>query len=285
VIGPTGCRLFSFPRCLPKRPCNNVKQLNVSPYSENIVASIRTPRVTRETGNEPIEYSGGNSDIKHKLWIVDMKDLEDQRGRDAVGITAEVNTDLKKKVIIHLLPPAVAVAIKTHRAAELLCEGNDVSLLPGPTHRPDVQALAFRPPHITKERDLALAKFRIKIDFLEVIEQAFDEWRIPKRRLDKVPGGKKLVQKDGAIFWLNNKRPLIRITLPEGLHRLESDFIPVSIEQMRLLFSTKLDDPVLPDPVDRETKRLECELCRTSTRPVRHPVQKRMFFHHLQLSS
>ena len=75
---------------------------------------------------------------------------------------------------------------------------------------------------------------------------------------------------------------MIRSALSKGLHRFQGDFIPVSIEQMRLLFSAKLDDPVLPRLVDRETKRLKCELRRTSTRPVRYGAQKRMFFHQIQ---
>jgi hypothetical protein len=121
-------------------------------------------------------------DGKNVLWIVDVKDSEHQRWLPyAVGITPEVNANLEDKAAIDLLPPAVAVTFKSQGAAESFYEGSDVAFPPGPSHRLDAQALTFRLMQMTKKGDLALPKFFIKIDFLDTIEQAFDQWRIPKR--------------------------------------------------------------------------------------------------------
>jgi hypothetical protein len=200
----------------------------VSFDSENIIAGIATSGVNREFWNKAIENSGA-SDEKHKFWIVHVEDPEYQWGPYAVGVTSEINTNLKDKVSIDLLTPAVAVMFKTEPYAEFFREGNNVSLFPGPSCRLDAQALTFRTLQITTSDDLALPKLRIEPDFLDAIEQAFDKRRRPKRRFDKISGGKKLVQKDGAIFWLNNKCPLIGIALSKRLHRFQGDFIPVSI--------------------------------------------------------
>jgi len=62
---------------------------------------------------------------------------------------------------------------------------------------------------------------------------------------------------------------------------VDSDLVPVSVEQVQFFFSTKLNRSGLPRFVDEESSFLECLLRRTSPYPFRQGVKERMFFHSL----
>jgi hypothetical protein len=83
---------------------------------------------------------------------------------------------------------------------------------------------------------------------------------------------------------LKSEMPHIGIALSYGQHGLQSDFVPVSVEQLRLMLSAKPDDLVLPNMVSGEAESLECALRWTSAGPFRHPPEKRMVFRRLRFT-
>ena len=68
--------------------------------------------------------------------------------------------------------------------------------------------------------------------------------------------------------------------LSSAPHCLQRDFIPVSIDQVRLMFTTELNHSILPCPVDQEAPRFKGKLGRNAAWPFFQDVQKRVIFHH-----
>ena len=112
-----------------------------------------------------------------------------------------------------------------------------------------------------------------------MLKQASEKGRSLKWRLNKIPGCEELVQKCRTVFWFNTKIPRLGMHLSCAPHCLQRDFIPVSIEQVRLTFAAELNHSILPCSVDQKAARLKGKLCRNAAWPVCQHVQERVIFH------
>ena len=269
-------------RSLLNRPGDQIEQLDLGPDTENIFAVIAATLVSRDTRHKPIQQAVSSFDVERELRLVDMKDSKLQWGPHAKHIAPEPDADLENEATVRLFPPTVAgVTFEPKCGAELFEEWNHVLLPLQPVLGVDAQPFGFHRPRMVKECAPVLHELPILPDLLVMFEQAFEKrWR-PVWRLNGTSRGEEFIQKRRAILRLNSEMPHIGMALSYGQHGLQSDFVPVSVEQLRLMLSAKPNDLVLPNMVNGEAKSLECALRWTSAGPFRHPPKKRMVFRQL----
>ena len=256
-----------------------IEQLNVSPNSQHMIAGIACSSVKSTSVNELIKRLIPSL-LELKFRIARMEDSKYQRRPYPIGIASEVEADLKDETAIELLLPTVTATLKSVRDAEMVDERNNSPLFSGPSCCLDPQALTLLlrlPPY---KDCFALSKFCITQVLLEMLIQAPDKRGSLKWRLDKIPGCEELVQKCRTVFWFNAKISHLGIHLSRAPHCLQRDFIPVSIDQVRLLFTTELNHSILPCLVDQEAPRFKGKLGRNAAWPFFQDVQKRVIFHH-----